>query len=90
MSLQEKTKKTMNHNGKEFSYYSLPELQKAGYNVRRLPLSLRIITESLLRNIDGVRVREEVDEKLLKTKIVDGMEPFDPKEPPWVVSGTFK
>ncbi|MCL5804443.1 MAG: mandelate racemase/muconate lactonizing enzyme family protein [Candidatus Thermoplasmatota archaeon] len=32
----------------------------------------------------------EVDEKLLKTKIVDGMEPFDPKEPPWVVSGTFK
>ena len=59
MSLQEKTKKTMNHNGKEFSYYSLPELEKLGYNVKRLPLSMRIIIESLLRNIDGVRVREE-------------------------------
>jgi gluconate/galactonate dehydratase len=32
----------------------------------------------------------EVDEKILKSKIVDGMEPFDPAEPPWVVSGTFK
>lgn len=32
----------------------------------------------------------EIDEKLLEKKKVEGMEPFDPAEPPWVVSGTFK
>ena len=82
MSLQEKTKKTMSHDGKEFSYYSLPELQKAGYNVRRLPLSLRIITESLLRNIDGVRVREEDLMNVLKWNAKD---PSD-SEVPLIVS----
>ncbi len=32
----------------------------------------------------------EVDEKIVSTNAVEGMEPFDPKEPPWVVSGTFR
>ncbi|MCL4326867.1 MAG: mandelate racemase/muconate lactonizing enzyme family protein [Candidatus Thermoplasmatota archaeon] len=31
----------------------------------------------------------EVDEKLVENQAVDGMEPFDPAEPPWVVSNTF-
>ena len=31
----------------------------------------------------------EVDEKILKSKIVDGMEPFDPAEPPWVFNNFF-
>lgn len=31
----------------------------------------------------------EVDQKIEKEHIVEGMEPFDPSEPPWVVSGTF-
>ena len=31
-----------------------------------------------------------VDEKILQSSAVDGMEPFDPVEPPWVVSGTYK
>ncbi len=30
-----------------------------------------------------------VDEKLEEQHKVQGMEPFDPREPPWVVSGTF-
>jgi hypothetical protein len=32
----------------------------------------------------------EVSEKILETNVVDGMEPFEASEPPWVVSGTFK
>lgn len=32
----------------------------------------------------------EVDEKIIESNKVHGMEPFDEKEPPWVVSGTFK
>lgn len=42
-------------------YYSLPELSKQshpGPGIRRLPISIRIILESLLRNCDGNRVKE--------------------------------
>ena len=45
--------------GKEGSFYSLPELAKADPNVRRLPVSIRIVLESVLRNCDGKKVTEE-------------------------------
>ncbi|HEY5675484.1 MAG TPA: aconitate hydratase AcnA, partial [Myxococcales bacterium] len=42
------------------SFYSLPEVEKQGLGkVSRLPVSLRIVLESLLRNLDGKRVRED-------------------------------
>ncbi len=31
----------------------------------------------------------EVNEAVLEEYAIDGMEPFDPSEPPWVVSGTY-
>ena len=37
-------------------YYSLPALAAAGLPVERLPVSLRLVLESLLRNCDGKRV----------------------------------
>src|SRR5204863_8123045 len=41
------------------SFYSLPEVEKQGLGkVSRLPVSLRIVLESLVRNLDGKRVRE--------------------------------
>ena len=41
-------------------YYSLPQLGKAlGVKLERLPLSLRIVLESVLRNCDGKKVTEE-------------------------------
>lgn len=41
-------------------YYSLPALEaKLGKNLKRLPVTLRIMLESLLRNCDGKRVKEE-------------------------------
>jgi aconitate hydratase len=46
--------------GRTARYYALARLEEAGLgSVRRLPVSLRIVLESLLRNCDGQRVREE-------------------------------
>ena len=44
----------------EGTYYSLPELGKVlGAEVNRLPHSIRIVLESVLRNFDGQRITEE-------------------------------
>ena len=41
-------------------FYSLPALEKAGLgSISRLPISLRIVLESVLRHCDGERIREE-------------------------------
>ncbi len=41
-------------------FYSLPALgKKLGVNVSRLPVSIRIVLESVLRNCDGKKVTEE-------------------------------
>jgi aconitate hydratase len=45
--------------GKSGQYYSLPELAKTFPNVKRLPHSIRIVLESVLRNVDGKKVTEE-------------------------------
>ncbi|MBI5067809.1 MAG: aconitate hydratase AcnA [Deltaproteobacteria bacterium] len=45
---------------RRLAYCSLPRLEKAGLGrLHRLPVSLRIVLESLVRNLDGIRVREE-------------------------------
>ena len=41
-------------------FYSLPALEKKlGVNISRLPVSIRIVLESVLRNCDGKKVTEE-------------------------------
>jgi aconitate hydratase len=46
--------------GKTGKFYSLPALEKAlGIRVSRLPVSIRIVLESVLRNCDGNKVTEE-------------------------------
>jgi aconitate hydratase len=44
--------------GKSGQFYSLPELAKTFPTVKRLPVSLRIVLESVLRNCDGKKVSE--------------------------------
>jgi aconitate hydratase len=45
---------------KKGQFYSLPALgKKLGINVSRLPVSIRIVLESVLRNCDGKKVTEE-------------------------------
>jgi len=45
--------------GREGQFFSLPELAKTYPNVGRLPVSLRIVLESVLRNCDGKKVVPE-------------------------------
>jgi aconitate hydratase len=46
--------------GKAGKFHSLPALEKAGVGkVSRLPVSIRIVLESVLRNCDGKKVTEE-------------------------------
>ena len=53
--------------GASGTYYSLPELEKRGVaSISRLPVSLRILLESVLRNLDGRRIRDEDVEALAR------------------------
>ncbi|HSN21425.1 MAG TPA: aconitate hydratase AcnA, partial [Usitatibacter sp.] len=45
--------------GKTGRYYSLPALAAKFPNVKRLPVSLRIVLESVLRNVDGKKITDE-------------------------------
>ncbi len=45
--------------GKNGQFYSLPELAKTYPNVAKLPVSIRIVLEAVLRNVDGKKVTEE-------------------------------
>ncbi|HVW20620.1 MAG TPA: aconitate hydratase [Opitutaceae bacterium] len=52
------TRRTLEVGGASHPYYSLPALKEAGFAVERLPVSIRLVLESLLRNCDGQRVSE--------------------------------
>jgi aconitate hydratase len=46
-------------NGKSGHFYSLPALEAAGIGpIAKLPVSIRIVLESVLRNCDGLKVQE--------------------------------
>jgi len=64
-----KTLKEFKIGSKTGQYYSLPALGKAlGVAVERLPVSLRIVLESVLRNCDGKKVTEEHIKQLANWK----------------------
>ncbi|HTS16364.1 MAG TPA: aconitate hydratase [Verrucomicrobiae bacterium] len=45
--------------GRKGRFYSLPALEKSGIGrISRLPISIRIVLESVLRNVDGKKVTE--------------------------------
>jgi aconitate hydratase len=52
------TLQTFHANGTAHKFHSLPALAKAGLDVSRLPVSIRLVLESLVRNCDGKRVTE--------------------------------
>ncbi|MGE8703702.1 MAG: aconitase family protein, partial [Achromobacter sp.] len=54
------TLKNFKIGNKSCQFYSLPALGKSlGIDVQRLPVSIRIVLESVLRNCDGKKVTEE-------------------------------
>jgi aconitate hydratase len=54
------TLKTLSAAGKTYGYHDLTELERKGLaEVSRLPFSIRVMLESLLRNEDGYQVTQE-------------------------------
>jgi aconitate hydratase len=50
------SRKTLTSGGRDYIYFSLPALETQGFNLARLPFSLKILLENLLRREDGVNV----------------------------------
>ncbi|HKX61308.1 MAG TPA: aconitate hydratase [Verrucomicrobiae bacterium] len=59
-------------NGKSGKFYSLPALENAGVGpISRLPVSIRLVLESVLRNCDGLTVQEQNVKELANWKPTD-------------------
>ena len=63
-----KTLQSFEANGARHRLHSLPALTGAGLDVSRLPVSIRLVLESLLRNCDGKRVSEHAVRSLASWK----------------------
>src|SRR5499427_8637099 len=69
--------------GKEGFYYSLPVLEETGVGkISRLPISIRIVLESVLRNCDGKKVSEIDVQRLANWNAKDPLK----EEIPFVVA----
>ena len=54
-----KCRKTLNVGGKDYVYYSLAEAEKNGLEgISKLPYSMKVLLENLLRNEDGNSVKK--------------------------------
>ncbi len=60
-----KIKKLLNTKNGTFTYYSLTELENQGHEISKLPFSIRILLENVLRNFDDFSVTKEAIETLL-------------------------
>ncbi len=59
-------------NGQAGKFYSLPALEKAGVGpISKLPVSIRIVLESVLRNCDGKKVHEANVKELANWKATE-------------------
>ena len=73
-------KKLLSTKNGTFTYYSLPDLEKQGHNIGKLPFSIRILLENALRNFDDFAITKENIETLLnwEPKGSDKDIPFKP------------
>ncbi|MCY1481214.1 Aconitate hydratase [compost metagenome] len=73
-------KKLLTTKNGTFTYYSLPEMEKQGYNIEKMPFSIRILLENALRNFDDFAITRENIETLLnwKPEASDKDIPFKP------------
>src|SRR5690606_41193858 len=68
-----KTRRALTVGGDTAQYYSLPALEAAGHpGIAKLPYSLRILLENLLRREDGRWVRSEDIEALAGRDVTAG------------------
>jgi aconitate hydratase len=50
---------TLNVGGKSFAYYRLGKLEEHGFDIQKLPFSIKVMLESVLRNCNGYDVMED-------------------------------
>jgi aconitate hydratase len=50
---------TLQVGGKSFSYYRLGKLEELGFDISKLPFSIKVMLESVLRNCNGYDVTED-------------------------------
>jgi aconitate hydratase len=60
-----KIKKLLTTKTGSYTYFSLPELEKQGHGVSKMPFSIRILLENVLRNYDDFAITKENVETLL-------------------------
>lgn len=73
-------KKLLNTKNGTYTYYSLPEMQRQGFDIEKMPFSIRILLENALRNFDDFAITRENIETLLnwKPEASDKDIPFKP------------
>ncbi|MCP8616413.1 aconitate hydratase AcnA [Salirhabdus salicampi] len=77
-------------NGKTYNYYELKALEEAGIgSISRLPYSIRVLLESVLRQHDGRVIKDEHVEKLVKWGTKDGENVDVPFKPSRVILQDF-
>ena len=62
-----KTRRTLTVGGKKFDYFSLAALAEKGFDLARMPLSMKVFVENLLRHEDGAVVKKADIEAVAKT-----------------------
>ncbi|MBP0725915.1 aconitate hydratase AcnA [Bacillus sp. RG28] len=76
------SRSTFTLNGKSYNYYRLKAIEEAGVaNVSKLPYSIKVLLESVLRQVDGRVIKEEHVENLAKwgtNELKDVDVPFKP------------
>ncbi|MDE2141554.1 MAG: aconitate hydratase AcnA [Elusimicrobia bacterium] len=62
-----KTRRELTVGSKKFAYYSLPALAEKGFDLSKMPLSMKVFVENLLRHEDGAVVKKSDIEAVAKT-----------------------
>ncbi|MFC3038849.1 aconitate hydratase AcnA [Virgibacillus xinjiangensis] len=84
------SKKQFDVNGKTYTYYDLKAVENAGLGkVSRLPFSIRVLLESLLRQHDGHQIKDEHVEGLAKWGTEGGKGSDVPFKPSRVILQDF-
>ncbi|MFB4169103.1 aconitate hydratase AcnA [Virgibacillus sp. JSM 102003] len=88
--MQIDAKKQFDLNGKTYNYYQLKALEDAGFGkVSRLPFSIRVLLESLIRQRDGHVIKDDHIEGLSKWGTKDGEDVDVPFKPSRVILQDF-
>nr|MDF9458954.1 aconitate hydratase AcnA [Bacillus pumilus] len=84
------SRKTFSTNGKTYHYYSLEALEKQGIgNVSKSPYSIKVLLESVLRQVDGRVIKKEHVENLAKWGTAEVKEIDVPFKPSRVILQDF-